>query len=73
MPPFTSVLPPMTTHHAHKHANKNKRRRKQSSHMEKLYNQNHLDKVDQILKSNHAPTWLQTKKGNIRISKHDTK
>ena len=79
MPPFISVLPPMTTHHANNHAYKNKRRRKQSSRMEqfqrsrKLYNQNHLDKVDPISKSNHAPTWLQTAKDNIRIPKHNTK
>ena len=75
MPPFTSVLPPMTTHHA----NNNKRRRKQSPHMEQFqrspnfYNQNQLDKVDPIPKSSHAPTWLKTTKDNIRIPKHNTK
>ena len=79
MPPFASVLPPMTTHHANNHANKNERRRKQTPHMEqfqrsrKLYNQNHLDKVDPISKSSHAPTWLKTARDNIRIPKHNTK
>ena len=79
MPPFTSVLPPMTTHHANNHANNTKRRRKQSPHMEqfqrsrKLYNQNHLDKVNPISKSSHAPTWLQTIKDDIKFPKHNTK
>ena len=79
MPPFTSVLPPMTTHHANNHANKNKRRHKQSPHMEQFqrslryYNHNNSDKINTILKINRAPTWLQTAKDNIRIPKHNTK
>jgi hypothetical protein len=79
MPPFTSVLPPMTTHHANNHANKNKRRRKQSSHMEQFQrSRNPIIKITWIRSIQYSRVIMlqhgsRRQKGNIRISKHDTK